>query len=428
MAKVGVVTVLRDTKGTASYAVDLGGETPVAVILLTNRHDPANGTAGTAYSSVEGPEEVVGFATAAPLYAMNKMIIQDANSVQSSNTRYETARLYYTGGTFSQDWEVFLSSVAADQITINWSNVPITLGHEQQFTFIVFGGSDCQVHLNNINLGTGTSALDQTGPGFEPDIVFAAHCARSATGLSSSSAGFGLFSFGIGLNDGADTQRAIGRRDGSGTLTVNRSNYAVIDNGICVSVTGGTSPSIFGHVTIGSYDASGYSVTPSANFASQILSCLAIKAPGINFSLDDYLTRTSNGTQNITGLGFQPELLVLAGGGSTTINTASGPNAANASSYIAAHYSGGDSGMYVLLSQDNVDPSNSLNYSNSDGSSLSLGSTGVDNLLAGEIAAYTSGGFDISYTTTNGTAYLFMGLAMAHVGASSAYASSRFFF
>jgi len=419
MARVAVVTFTQAAKGVVDFAVDMGGEIPVAVVLISNSHDPANGTAGTALSTSTGPEMSVGFAVAvddsnsaidSSKHAEHKMIIQDGNSVQSSNTRYEN-RLVYTGGTFSQNWEVYLTGVDVDEVSLDFTNAPISLGNTRQFTLIVFGGSDCQAHLNNIDLGTGTSALDQTAPGFEPDIVFAAHCARSATGLSSSSAGFGLFTFGIGLNDGSNTQRCIGRRDGSGTLTVNRSNFCMLDNRIAVFLNGGTSPTLGAQVTIGDYDASGYSVTPSASHSSIIMSALAIKAPGVDFHLDDFLTKTSTGVQSYTGVGFTPDILVLAGGGSTTINTPSGPDANNATSYMSV-YTAAEPGMYSLASQNGVDPSNSINYSNSDGSLLTLGDPTVDGILAAEFDAFTSDGFDLDFTTAPGTAFLFMALAM----------------
>jgi len=422
MARVDVITFTRNAKGIVDYAVDMGGEVPKAVILLTNYHDPANGTAGTAYASQRGPDVSIGFAVQTDdsnsgygTHAEHKMIQQDGNSVQSSNTRYSNA-LLLTGTTFSQDWEVYLESVAPDQVSLNFVNAPISLGNSRQFTLIVFGGDDCLAHHELINLGTGTSAIDITAPGFEPDIVFAAHCARSATGLSSSGAAFGLFTMGVGINDGADTQRCIGRRDGSGTLTVNRQNFCVLDNRIAVFLNGGTSPSLGAQVTIGDYDASGFSVTPSASHSSIIMSALAIQAPGIDFNLDDYLTPTSNGTQTVTGLAFQPDILFVIGGGSTTINTPSGPNAANATSYMSVTKDGGDSGMYLMTSQFNVDPSNSINYSNDDGSLISLGDPTVDGIIAGEFAAFTADGFEIEHTTTNGTAYLFLGLAMTSGG------------
>lgn len=423
MARVAVVTFTRAVKGTFPIAVDLGGETPVAVILLTTTHDPANGTAGTAVTTPDHPNFGIGMATVSSAI-MNHMIQQDNNSVQGSQTRLDNNTLYFTGTTFSQDWEVTLSAVAADEVTLNFLNAPITNGYTMQGTLIVFGGSDCQAQLENINLGTGTTAIDVTAPGFEPDIVFAAHAARSADGASSTGGGAGLFSFGIGLNDGADTQRAIGRRDGSGTLTVNRQNFVVLDNRIAVFLNGGVAPTLGAQVTIGSYDASGYSVTPSASHSSILMATLAIKAPGIDFHLDDFLTRATTGVESYGGMSFQPEILFVLGGGSTAINTASGPNAENATSYMSATQDGGDSGMYLLTSQFNVDPSNTLNYSTDDGSLISLGDPTVDGIMAGEIDSFTSDGFDLNYTTVNGTQYVFMGLAMTTGGAGGAVDST----
>lgn len=427
MARVAVATFTVDADvevtGIRDIAVDLGGETPVAVILLTNRHDPANGTAGTAYATTDGPEYVIGMGTLSGL-GQQTIIIQDNNSVQSSNSLYLNNRLYWTNNTFAQDWDVVISAFSPDEVSLNFSNIPTSLNHEQQFTLIVFGGSDCEAYLENINLGTGTSAIDITGAGFEPDIVFAAQSGRTTTGYSSSAAGAGSFSLGIGLNDGADTQRCFGRRDGSGTLTVNRSNSVVLNNRISVVMVGGTSPTLGAQVTIGDYDANGFSLTPSASHGSSFLTALAIKAPGIDFALDDFLTRATTGVESYTGLGFEPDIVFVAGGGSTTINTAEGPSAANASSYMSVYHAVGDAAMYVLLSQNGVDPSNSLNYSNSDGSLLSLGDTALDGIMAAQFDAFDTDGFDLNYTTVDGNAYLFMGLAMTDGGGGGAPADA----
>lgn len=430
MAVFDIVTFSVSAKNTAlNIPVNLGGETPKAIILMTNCHKAANGTAGTTVGTTRGPDTCYGFATATAQHAI-RCVQQDANSVQSSNTDYRNDRILYTGSVFSQDWEVYVNSFSADNVQFNFLNVPITTSLTREFTMIVFGGADCEAYLSEINLGTGTSPIDITAPGFEPDIVFAAHCARAATGLSTSAAAFGLISFGIGLNDGLDTQRCASYRDGSGTTTVNRQNYCVHDDCFASFVQGGTSPSITWTVSIGTFDASGYSVTPSSSASSILMSSLAIKAPGLNFSLDDFLSKTSTGTQAYTGVGFLPDALVLAGGGSTTINTPSGPNAANASHYNSMTMTGGDTGMYVQKSQFNVDPSVTRGYSNADGSLISLGDAAFDDVLAGEFSSFDSDGFTLNYTTAPATAYLFMALSIADVGfgGSGVYVDSRFFF
>jgi hypothetical protein len=430
MAVFDIVTFSVSAKNAAlDIAVNLGGETPKAIVLMTNCHKSSNGTAGTTVGTSRGPDTCYAFATASAQHAL-RCVQQDGNSVQSSNTDYRNDRLLFTGSTFSQDWEVYLVSFSADNVRFNFANVPITLSLTREFTMLVFGGSDCEAYLSETNLGTGNTAIDITAPNFEPDIVFAAHCNRTATGLSSSSAGTAAISFGVGLNDGVDTQRCASYRDGSGTLTVNRQNFCIHDNGFAAHLNGGTSPTVAWRITIGTFDATGYSVTPSSSAGSVLLSSLAIKAPGLDFSLDDFLTKASTGTQAYTGTGFLPDALLVVGGGSTTINTAAGPNAANASKYNSMTMTGGDSGMYVNRSQNGVDPSVTRAYSNADASLISLGDAAFDDVLAGELSTFDSDGFTLNYTTAPATAYLFMGLSIADVGTggSGVYVDSRFFF
>lgn len=414
MAKVAVVDFLLDAKGIQSINVDLGGDTPVAIILISTGHDSANdaNSVGTNSNPTRmGPMMSVALATASATHHGTELINHNS-STQVSQTGYYTDRLFYTGSTFSQDWEIYLNSVGPDEVELNVVNAPITLGLDRRFTMIVFAGSDCEAHVHSQNLGTGTSAIDITAPGFEPDIVFSVCTYKTATGLTGSGAGFGAIGFGVGLNDGSDTQRAACRREGSGTLTVARSSYAVFDNCINALIQGGTSQTTLWRITIGSYDSSGYSITPSASAASALASFLAIKAPGVQFALDDFLTASSTGAESYGGLAFEPDILLVAGGGATAINTPTGNTTATASNYMGVVSLTNDA-IHILRNRQGSDPSQASDFSifNTD-QIISLGDTVLHDVVDADFAGFTSDGFDMTYNTAPATQYLFLGLAI----------------
>lgn len=421
MASVGVATFVRSTKGSAVIPVDLGGDTPKAIIIISVGHLTGNdgvaaGTDGLAARL--GPDFDIGFATSSSDETENKLNVNDNSSTQVSNRR-QVARLCWTGTTFSQDWDVELTSFGPDTVTLNFANAPISIGgHDRRFTLIAFGGSDCEVHLNQQNLGTGTSAIDVTAPGFEPDVVFASSALVSALGGSATGAAY--MSFGIGINDGSDTQRCFARGEGAGTLTVSRPAQAIYNNRIFSLINAGSNPTTTGvGVVIGDYDASGYSLTPDASASSWYLTCLAIKAPGVLFSLDDYLTPTATGVENYTGAGFAPNRAFIVGGGPTTINTPINWVEDAATHYFAMVQDPADTtkvGVHALRNRNNVDPTQSANLSLSDGTAIMLGDTDFTHLEKGTFDAFTSDGFDIDFTTVDSTSHIFFTLLMQSGG------------
>jgi len=430
MASFAVATFIQAAKGAVAVPVDLGGDTPKAIILIACSHDPANDAVMTGTEAARGgPNFQVGFATSSSDETLNAININDNSSIQTA-TRRQVARLYWTGTTFSQDWDVQLTSFGSDVVNLNFDNAPISLGQSIRFTILAFGGSDCDVHLNQQNMGTGTSAIDVTAPGFEPDIVFAS--SALVTALGGSATGGAWMTFGIGLNDGADTQRSFARGEGGTTLTVSRPAQAIYDNRIFGLVNATVNPTTNGvGVVIGDYDSSGYSVTPDASMSNWYLTLLAIKAPGVAFHLDDYLTPTSTGIESYTGAAFTPEVSFIVGGGATTINTPINWVEDAATSYMALIQNPTDPqevGFYAIRNRNNVDPSQSANFSEDNGTAIMLGDTSFDQLEVATFDAFTSGGFDLDFSVVDSVSHIFFALNMAYTGLGPTYAARRFFF
>jgi len=296
---------------------------------------------------------------------------------------------------------------------------------------IAFGGSDCEVHLQDLNLGTGTSPLDQTGPGFEPDVVFAS--SANVTALGGSATAVAAMSFGIGINDGSDTQRCYYRAEGGTTLTVSRPSQAVFDDRIYTRHNIQVNPATeISHAVIGDYDASGYSITPSVDSLSTYVTLLAIKAPGVAFHLDDYLTPTATGMESYGGAAFAPTAAVIVGGGAPAINTFSNWVEDAATNYISMVEDATDItkvGVHAIRNRNNVDPSQSAAWSEDNGRVITLGDTSFDQLEVGNFDSFTSDGFDIDFTTVDSVSHVFFALMMGDGSGPpfTGFVSRRFF-
>lgn len=399
-----VVTFAQAAKGGVDISVDLGGRVPKAVIIVSANHDPANDATETA-APHRGARFDVAMAVLGGAQQSQQGATLDHNSSTQVNSRqYQNVTSVFSGSTFSQDWDVRVRGFTHDIVKIGFDNMPISIGTNRRFTMLVLAGEDVEAHLNEQNLGTGTSAIDVTAPGFEPDIVFASTAFRTATSTASPA----MRGFGVGINDGADTQRCFTDIESAGTLTGARPGGVTRDNRIAARITAGTPPTAVYDVTIGTYDSTGYSVTPSANAGSEIVSFLAVKMPGIRMHLDDFLTKATTGVESYTGAGFTPRVALLAGGGNTSINTPQGATAALASRYMAMVADAADPtkvGVHSHRNQNGAAPTVASTKSLDDGHVI-IGSSGAnfaDEL--GEFDGFTTDGFDVDYTATTGAHY-----------------------
>lgn len=167
-------------------------------------------------------------------------------------------------------------------------------------SLILIGGSDVTAHVGGVGLGTGTSAIDVNTVGFLPSVVFMSSISKSDTAAASSGSSI---SIGAGINDGSDTQRflTVFDQDGTGTSTC----AAYIGNASIVGSV--TNSGLVWDAAISSYDASGFSITPSASASSSTVIYLCLK---IDNSPDVYLGDMSwptSGNYAETNPGFQPE-------------------------------------------------------------------------------------------------------------------------
>jgi len=194
----------------------------------------------------------------------------DPSDVRSSLTAARVMTGQDLTGAAGEDWGMSFDSFHTDgvRIIVDDQSPTAFLG-----TCVLIGGTDVSDVCvgTHDDLGNGTSAVDITAPGFEPDLVF-----FSTTGNNDAPESWvqksGNSSFGIAHNGGNQRVNYVWTAHNAGFGDNSNSN---VNNTVGTGATTGTGTEWAG--TIGAFDASGFSVTPSAGSGFDCLQYFALK-------------------------------------------------------------------------------------------------------------------------------------------------------
>ena len=265
---------------------------------------------------------------------------------------------------------------------------------------VVFIGAD---DVDNIlagwydDLGTGTSAIgidfstDFGVTDFEPDTLFLGTIAES--GVSPANRYGNYLSFGMAVNDGAETQACInqGMYPGTGTATC----YARVNNNNALHVYRNAT---YVDLTVTSFDATGFTVMPNVASGSSIFMFLAIKWTGTpGQTLFDMAWPTAGNYAETNPGTYTPGFGLLAavqGVNTRNTNDASGADAFSTSFVLF------DDTTIAAISANNDDdvPDMVCNTAHSDSLSL-YAQDGSTSAVIGTFDGFDSAGFDWSLTT-----------------------------
>lgn len=208
--------------------------------------------------------------------------------------------------------QAFNVSTTTDGLTLT---VASSGSSASRYVYAILINGTSNVSAGSINLGTGTSAIDITAPGFRPDLVF-----FHGTGAGNETAAANaILSFGVAHNNGSTTnQGMVGVWSEDQQDTTDTGSY--INSGyVAGQVFNGSAAWL---ASVSDFDSSGFSITPSANASSDIVYYLAIELADAD---DAYVgiidSKTSTGTQAYTGTGFTPDVVGLVQTMCTATNT-----------------------------------------------------------------------------------------------------------
>lgn len=246
----------------------------------------------------------------------------------------------------------------------------------------------------SFNLGTGaaTTTTAVTGVGFTPKVVLFWWSGRTESvdttnGSIDIKAGFGAM---VGSSNRRCTTFQLD--DAAATMATDR----VFRNDACIaSLT--TAGATDGLADFSSFDGDGFTVVIDDAFATDLrVSYLALGGTDLtNVTTGTFTDSGATGNQDITGVGFQPDAVIVFGINDTaTDNT---PTAHGTFHIGAAAGSTPSNICFGSDSQDAVADSNNVAYARS-GDCIGAASSGGDTFADGSITAWLSDGFRINWS------------------------------
>ena len=198
-----------------------------------------------------------------------------------------------------------------DGVRINWGSVATT---QLELVVVLFGGADLSVRADTIDV-PGTGAVDVTGPGFEPDLVIGASC--GATSGTTATIQW-IVGFGFAHNDRAGTvvQRCVFQRENTSVADGepnSRLSTAYVGGQYQTAVDWGAA--------LGTFDASGFTLTPSANAGGDDYHYLALRFDGVSGWVGTLDAPTGTGAWAVTAPGFRPQFVMLVQTMHTAVDT-----------------------------------------------------------------------------------------------------------
>lgn len=392
-----VVGTFQQQVGTGNQTVSGLGMTPKAVLFFTT-----GATALDAFGTFGVMS--VGAAVSSSNRAAVGVISEDAQADADTYRRHVNSKcitiLTVNGATSD---EADFVSFASGEFTINWT----TNGGNQRFiSYIAFDCTDAKVVEFASPTSTGNQAT--TGAGFQPDAVIFFTIAHATAPDNTDS----QLLLGLGFTNGTG-QGASGISSQDGTAASNAHRYQRTDRCIAVPFNG----SAFIGASIVSLDADGFTVNWATVQASARY-CWALCLKGGSFYVGSETQKTSTGTQAKTGVGFQPDALLLSWVQNTAttsvatfanLNVGAASGSAQAQSWMGDAHAADPTGVDRIMQTDKC---------------LLAGVSGTPSVTSeADLDSLDSDGFTLDWTTADANAREFVFLA--HKTAAPAAGASR---
>lgn len=386
-----VVSATLNTTGDTAFTSS-GFGTPDAAIILLGRGNTANNP--QVHATFTG-----GFWCSDPGQAGITFSSEDA--VSTSDTRR------YGGSTYAGS----VVSPTADSLAVSYSassttdgiNLTVAAGSTtlNRYASVVLLKGLTNAHVGSINLGTGTSAINVTAPGFRADLVLLlSDWAADATLTAGARGSFGAAQISAG---GTVAQGCISY-ESTDNAAASTARTIVLNDKALARITSGA---LAVECAIGAND-NGFSITPSADSGSQYAYYLAIECPDPE---DAYVgvvdTITGTGDQAYTGAGLTPQALVLASTLATAVDTVTDSGAFNMG------FGGPTTSEWssVYIDEYNSDPTDTEGYVDTSNILHIRSAVGTEDTVA-SLTAFGSDGWTLNYSNGSGAARKMLAIAI----------------
>jgi hypothetical protein len=316
----------------------------------------------------------------------------------SANTAWNrnNSCFYISGNVIAADFV----SQDSDGFTFNiTSNTP---GEATIINYLALGGDGLtNVAVGTIAARTTTGNEAYTGVGFQPTalMLFAGKWSTDSLDTNTN----GAFTLGFGTSN---TERGVvGERSRNGSNPqVARHRQSTSKIAVSLSDSG-----VFTEVDLNSLDSDGFTLNhTTASGTADIMYYLALRGP--QFKVGSFNQPTSTGTQQITGMGFDPKALMLLSANDVSANN----DATNNNGQISLGWGTSSSARGSMFAGDLTGVSPTQADKDLDRTKIiKLFSPGTPTLnAAADLDGFISGGAELNWTTVDATARQVLYLAI----------------
>lgn len=379
----------RTTTGTQDFTVSGFGTPKAAMFIMTlgSSDGTAANTVLFSFGATDGTRQ----------WAMSH---RSSNGVADTATRRNILNnaLVHSLAASITDSIASFDSWITDGVRINWTDPP---GGAFLVTVILFGGADVSVYADAIDVPDG-SAIDITAPSFEPDLVLGGCVGRTMNSVASDMES----SVGFAHNNGTGT---VVQR----TLFWNEPNAQASGDPrqrLDTSCFGGkySGGAIAWKATLGSFDSSGFTLTPSASGASDDFGYLALKFDGCASWVGSINSPTSTGNAANTSPGFTPQFVMMALSMLDTEDADEVDDTAGA--FGIAAFTASESFCNALAIEDASATTDTQSLS--DDQAINLDAHDGTAAYDATLVSMDANGFTLNYSAADGTTRKWFGLAV----------------
>lgn len=397
---------LIDSPGaTGSQATTGLGITPDAMLFIANLMTGAGNQADAQMS--------IGFATGASTQVTAGYNSDDGSASSDVVRDVLTNRVVgvYGGGNTTAALNADLTSLDADGFTLNYNTV--LTGAD--ISYLGLSGTDVLgATAGNFAAATATGTQAVTGVGFQPNLVLFITNLQTASGVSNNNS---CFSFGVAQSSTARWACGVGLQNAQATMNNRRAFY---DNR-CILVPAAGSNAIAHDADFVSMDADGFTIDwQTAPGAAYLVGYIALSVTSVK--VGNFTQKTSTGSQATTGVGFQPDVLMLASAVHDTANAVVDTarfsiGAGLSSSARWAYWTGDEDAAANALADSRYQTNKIITMADE------AGGGSPTTLAEADLTSLDSDGFTLNWSTADATArnigYIAMGGASGGGGGGS---------
>ena len=405
VAETGQITSPAAT-GNQSYTFTgaLNGRTPKCIIFFSCLANAA------AEDNSISHFEMVGWTTGstAAQNQCHQTTVEDGGASADVDSGFaEVSCINQFGGGTALQHVATLVTFDVDGFTLNWTT---TTGAGEEFEYIAFdwdAGDDISVIAGNFDTGAGTGNLTVTGIGFTGKLGLFLMSRPDATPVTVSQVLNAGLSIGAAVSSSARWCRVYGAEDAAANQVCWEQIH---DNRIAITWDDGAVKTTRCEMDFVSWASGEFTVNRVVNDASQTCSYLVFGGADLNVAVGTDTQKTSTGTQAKTGLGCQPQALILGGMGNTTLNS---QGVEDVRAFFGVAGSVGDERSIAGSQTSASDPTETACKASATKIARYVSGATPTVVSEADLSSFDSGGYTLDWTTADAVARLFGFVALA---------------